>query len=104
MSKKHEHYKPQKRHRLKKTVNYLQTVDVVYLDRERIDGVEQVYAICTCGEWRSSPSATTIAKVGLEAKKHVQDSSTCALRQHDADASHPLDDLVNAEITPEADI
>ena len=73
--------KPQVRKRTKPTTGQNKFVDVVYLERERIDGKEVVYGVCTCGNWRSSSEATTINKVGVEAKKHVA-SGPCQLRSH----------------------
>lgn len=81
MSKKSKFRKPQIRKRQKKTVGQAEFVDVVYMDRETIDGKRQVFAACTCGEWRSSPAAITITKVGMEAKAHVL-AGKCQLRFH----------------------
>lgn len=81
MVKKHKGYKPQRRGRLKKTTGKLEFVDVVYMEKETVDGTQRVYATCTCGKWRSSPEASTIQKVAIEAKAHV-DSGPCRLRQH----------------------
>jgi hypothetical protein len=85
MSKKNK--KPQVRKRQKPTTGQLKFQDVVYLEREKVDGVVQVYATCTCDKWRSSPEATTITKAALEAKQHVLDSGgDCLFRQHDVPA------------------
>lgn len=69
------------RTRQKKTVGRLKFTDVVYLEKEKIDGKEQIFATCTCNQWRSSAEATTILKVANEAKAHV-DSGPCELRSH----------------------
>lgn len=81
MSKKNK--KPQVRKRQKPTVGQLEFTNVVYMERELVDGKVQIFGTCTCKKWRSSPEATTITKVGLEAKQHVIDSDgKCALRSH----------------------
>ena len=74
--------KPQVRKRTKPTVGQAEWVDVVYMDRRKVDGVYQIYAACTCDQWESSPEATTITKVAREAKTHV-DGGRCQLRFHD---------------------
>lgn len=83
--KKYKNYVPQQRKKLKKTVGQLEIVDVVYMSKEvDDDGVTQIFAACTCEKWRSSPEATTITKVALEAKEHVQ-NGPCMFRQHQPD-------------------
>ena len=87
MAKKHNKkwYKPQRRDRLKETVGKLEFVDVVYMEKEvDEDGKTQIFATCTCGDWRSSPEATTIQKVAMEAKAHVQ-AGPCVFRPHSPD-------------------
>ena len=83
MSKKNR--KPQTRKRQKPTTGQLEFLDVVYLDRVRdAEGTEQVVAVCTCDKFRSSVEATTITKVAMEAKAHVEASNgKCRLRPHD---------------------
>lgn len=98
--KKHKNYKPQKRRKLKITTGKLISVDMVYMDREKIEDPEtgekkeMVYATCTCGKWRSSNEATTIQKVALEAKAHVESGSGCIFRPHEAEPEeHPLEQM-----------
>lgn len=92
--KKHKRYLPQMRKREKKTTGRREFVNVVYLEKEKsFDPVheeycERIYATCTCGNWRSSDKADTIAKVGHEAKAHVEASEgKCRLRPHAQDVS-----------------
>lgn len=96
MAKKSRNYKPQKRTRLKPTTGQLEFRDVVYLDKIKdAEGVEQVVAFCTCDKWKSSDEATTITKVALEAKAHVDASNgKCRLRPHDAEPE-------DIQLTPE---
>ena len=91
--------KPQIRKRQKPTTGRVEFTDVVYLEREKDEnGKEQVFAVCTCNKWRSSPEATTITKVGLEAKKHVDESDgKCRLRNH----SVPVTGIAEMELTEE---
>jgi len=99
MAKKHNKkwYRPQKRERLRETVGKLEFVDVVYMAKERDeDGVEQVYATCTCDQWRSSPEATTIQKVALEAKAHVQ-AGPCVFRPHSPDQNPYINGISDEE-------
>lgn len=94
MSKK-KFKKPQIRRRSKRTTGQLQFTNVVYMERETVDGVRKVYAVCTCNEWRSSDKAVTITKVGMEAKKHIEASNgKCAFRFHDIP-----DDLNDEQLT-----
>lgn len=73
--KKNKHKKPQVRKRTKHTTGYLTLVDVIYMVKEPDgEGGERVFATCTCKEWRSSEEATTITKVGMEGKKHAEES------------------------------
>lgn len=84
MAKKHKGYKPQIRKKQKDTVGRIDLVeiDVIYMDREKdADGVQQVFAACTCGNWRSSSEAKTFGKIGTEAKEHVE-ATGHQLRQH----------------------
>ena len=96
MGKKHRRrqYKPQKRSNQKPTVGQREFINVVYMEKETIDDRKNVYAVCTCGNWRSSPEATTFGKIGKEAREHVLASEgKCQLRQHDPYEKHPLDPL-----------
>lgn len=102
MSKKRKFKKPQIRRRSKRTTGQLQFTNVVYMERERVDDPENpgrkktvAYAVCTCDKWRSSEAATTITKVGMEAKKHIEASDgKCAFRYHDIP-----DDLNDEQLT-----
>lgn len=83
MAKKHKNWKPQARKNTKPTSGKLEFVDVIYIEKERqSDGTENIYAICTCNEWRSSPEADTFLKIGKEAKAHVQETGH-QLRSHE---------------------
>lgn len=80
----------QSRKRIKPTTGQREFVNVVYMEKETVFDAEteetkkQIYATCTCGEWRTSSEATTINKVAMEAKAHVEASEgKCRLRQHD---------------------
>lgn len=84
MAKKHKGYKAQVRKKQKETVGHIELVevDVIYMDREKDeDGEQQVFASCTCGNWRTSPEAKTFGKIGTEAKQHVEETGH-QLRQH----------------------
>lgn len=82
MGKKHKFWRPQVRRRQKTTIGKLKFVDVIYLEKEKgPDGEENMVAVCSCGRWRSSEEATTFAKIGFEAKIHVEETGH-QLRQH----------------------
>jgi hypothetical protein len=81
---------PQLRRNTKPTTGQREFINVVYMEKENVFDPEteetkkQIYATCTCEKWRSSPEATTINKVAMEAKAHVEASEgKCQLRQHD---------------------
>lgn len=75
--------KPQARKRTKETTDQLEFTNVVYMEKEKMDDKDNVYATCTCGEWRSSSEAKTFTAIGHEAKAHVEASKgQCALRRH----------------------
>lgn len=97
MAKKHKKYVPQKRFPQKETTGHRKFVDVVYMDKEIVDGVENIYATCTCDKWRSSRDANTITKVAIEAKKHVL-AGKCEFRPHDPEEVHPLDQIPEEEV------
>jgi hypothetical protein len=85
------------RKRLKKTTGELQFVDVIYMQRERDEnGDMQLVAVCTCEKWHSSPEATTIMKVAMEAKAHAE-SGPCILRPHNPEDVLPYKDVVPKE-------
>lgn len=105
LKKKHRFRKPQIRIRQKETVGRLELVDVVYMDKEVDDeGTTQIFAACTCGDWRSSPEATTIAKVAMEAKAHVE-AGPCMFRQH-VPGENPYEgaNMAEDEISPEGNV
>lgn len=81
--------KPQIRKRIKPTTGKLELVDVIYIDKERTPDPdnpkrkkEHFFGTCTCKQWRSSKEATTLKKIGEEAKQHVEESGH-QLRKHD---------------------
>jgi hypothetical protein len=85
MPKKHR--KPQVRRRTKPTTGQIELANVIYMDREWIENdeglrVRAAFGACTCGKWRSSPEATTLMKVGIEAKAHAE-AGDCVLRFHE---------------------
>jgi hypothetical protein len=83
--KKNKHNKKRAaRGRTKPTTGQREFVNVVYMSREIVDGKVQVYGVCSCNKWRSSKEATTITKVGLEAKAHILASDgKCSFRFHE---------------------
>lgn len=83
--------KPQTRHRQKKTTGQLEFTDVVYIEKEKIDGKDNMYATCTCGKWRSSPEAKTFTAIGREAKAHVVESGH-RFRHHEVEPEDNSDD------------
>ena len=98
MAKKHK--KAQVRKRTKATVGKREFQDVVYLEKEMDEnGVVQIVGMCTCDKWHSSKEATTITKVALEAKKHVE-SGPCTFRPHAVD---PEDEDLAEETDIEVD-
>lgn len=101
MSKKHDKkwYKPQNRNRLKKTVGQLKLIDVVVLAKEKTDDGENIFAACSCG-WRSSSEATTLVKVGREAKEHVN-AGECRLAHHTDDEVGLVDQIFAGETDTE---
>lgn len=71
------------RKRTKPTTGQLALVDIIYMDKTKNDeGVEILFATCTCGGWMSSEDAKTITQIAHEAKAHAQESGH-QLRKHD---------------------
>lgn len=100
MGKKHFWRKSQVRRRLKPTTGKIEFTNVVYMEKEDVDGRKQVYGTCTCG-WRTTSEASTIQKVGMEAKAHVEASEgKCKLRQHVLDEPTTPDPLSEEAVSP----